>query len=83
MQVSVNGKSVGNLQSNPDGDLTTMLINEQNVRTIWLESIGLSNDEWISIREVGCGSQQPSILPRKKFIFDSNANVFDVGVHHM
>lgn len=51
-QVRINGDVIGEFDSSPGSTFTLLGIEEEDVSSVTLESIGLDEDEWISLLEV-------------------------------
>lgn len=51
-QVNVNGDKIGEFESQSGSTVTSLGIEEDDVHTITLESIGIGKNEWISLLEV-------------------------------
>lgn len=50
--MTINGDIIGEFDSLPGSIVTPLDIQEDEVQTVKLESIGIGNDEWISLLEV-------------------------------
>lgn len=51
-QVKVNGDKIGEFDSTPESIYTFLGIEEEDVNSVTLESLGIGEDEWISLLEV-------------------------------
>lgn len=50
--MKINGDQIGHFESQSGSIVTSLGIEEDEVNTITLESIGIGKDEWISLLEV-------------------------------
>lgn len=53
-QVKINGDKIGEFESKSGSIVTSLGIQEDEVHTVTLESVGIGKDEWISLLEVSC-----------------------------
>lgn len=51
-QVKLNGDKIGEFESHPGSVSTSLGIQHNGVNTATLESVGIGEDEWISLLEV-------------------------------
>lgn len=52
-QVKLDGHIIGEYESHPGSTSTSLGIKQDGVKTVTLESIDISSEEWISLLEVG------------------------------
>lgn len=52
LQVKINGDQIGEFESQPGSVSTSLGIQQNGVDTVALESVGIDEDEWISLLEV-------------------------------
>lgn len=54
--MSINGDVIGEFDSSPGSTLTLLGIEEEEVSSVTLESVGIDESEWISLLEVSVTS---------------------------
>ncbi len=83
-QVELNGDKIGEFESQPGSVSTSLGIQQNGVDTVTLESVGIDEDEWISLLEVSACIGR-GVHPSASFLDRSEvqSDVVEISVKHL